>query len=115
MVNKITPDLIKIVKEIESLFISESLDKLPLINATSRIGIDDLKKVIKEYGGKVTERPLDTIVGMEIIRLENTESEIYCIDYDLYFNGQHSDLTLSIEITKTDGIYTTSIEDLHIL
>lgn len=67
-----------------------------------------------EYGGTITLPPDDVYESLEIIKVKNLPE--YAIDFDLWINGEHSDLTLSCTIhMKEDQTMTIEIDDLHVL
>ena len=81
----------------------------------NKLSNEEVEKAIKSYGGSVTERPDDTLSDLQLIKIEGNDFETYYVDYDLYIDGNQSDLTLSLLITNQSGNYITSIEDLHVL
>jgi hypothetical protein len=87
-----------------------------LIQLTGRSGpytSEQLKELVEEYGGKLTIPPDEDYKNINIIEVED-EPE-YFIEYELWVDGEKSDLTLSCTVQFTENEVTIMIENIHVL
>jgi len=115
MLTKLTPEIIRAIKDIESILVSKKYNELFSEKRTNRLSSEDVEKAIKDYGGKVTVRPPNSLSNIQAIKIEGSDIDTYRVDYDLYVDYKQSDLTLSVIVVKTKDKYVASIEDLHVL
>ena len=75
-----------------------------------RLSINDMKRAINEYKGIINLPPL--IAYDKFYDYDNEYSEENFIEFNLWFDGEESDLTLSVTIYEKGGY---SIEDIRVL
>ncbi|PLR77521.1 hypothetical protein CU633_09990 [Bacillus sp. V3-13] len=73
----------------------------------------ELKDLIDDYGGKLTIPPEEDYENINIIAIDN-EPE-YVVEYELWVNGEKSDLTLSCTIHIKEDEKNIVIENIHVL
>ena len=87
-----------------------------LIQLTGRSGpytSEELKELVEEYGGKLTIPPDEDYKNINIIEVED-EPE-YFIEYELWVDGEKSDLTLGCTVQFTEDEVRIMIENIHVL
>jgi hypothetical protein len=90
--------------------------KYQLIQLTGRswpYTSEELKELVEEYGGKLTIPPDEDYKNINIIEVED-EPE-YFIEYELWVDGEKSDLTLSCTVQFTEDEVRIMIENIHVL
>ena len=87
-----------------------------LIQLTARSGpytSEDLKELVEDYGGRLTIPPDEDYKNINIIEVEY-ETE-YFIEYELWVDGEKSDLTLSCTVQFIEDDVRIMIENIHVL
>ncbi len=79
----------------------------------SRVGLEDYKRVIEEYGGTLTSPPNDSFSKANVI--ESPDSKTFVIEYYLWIDNIESDLSIVIEININESGEIESIEISDIL
>ena len=74
---------------------------------------EELKELVEEYGGKLTIPPDEDYKNINIIEVED-EPE-YFIEYELWVDGEKSDLTLGCTVQFTEDEVRITIENIHVL
>ena len=115
MLIKITPEITSAIKTIEDILISKNYSNLSSKKRTNRLSNEEVEKMIKNYGGSITERPSESLADLQVIKIEGNDFDTYHVDYDLYIDSKQSNLTLSLIVTNDNGDFVASIEDLHVL
>lgn len=90
----------------------DDYDTLAANGQNGRIGIDDLKRIVAEYGRTIIPLPDEAFA----------EAEVYTVGdrLDIYIplwtkEEGRSDLTLSLSCCMADGASRVEIDDLHVL
>ena len=83
---------------------------IALDNLDDRVSASELKKVVDDYGGKLTFPPEDAYDSYEDY-YEDGDTEAI-VEFDLWFDNKRSDLTLR---TETDNRGGYSIVDVRVL
>lgn len=103
-------EIIKILKKVVKDLTTESYNLVYYNDKNKRLSIPEIQTAIEEYKGKITFPP-DNAFDF-FYNYNNEVSVENFVEFNLWFNNEESDLTLSITIYKS-GEY--SIEDIHVL
>lgn len=105
-----------------SLFVKDLVEKLinqeyELLHQTGMCGeytSKEIEELINEYGGTLTEASVEDYEDMAIYEIDD-EPE-YVIEYDLWVDGEKSDLTLTATIRYEEGKETRiTIDNIHVM
>ena len=103
---KIIPRIKWVVEQLHQGNFDTIYDK----DETKRLSAPEMRTAISGYPGKMTLPPISAYELYE--DYGDDDSDQNYIEFDLWYDGLKSDLTLSITVGK-DSIY--SIEDIHVL
>ena len=115
MVKNLTSDMIRSIRNIESALIDSKFD---LICKKNNKRQKEIQQVLSEYlkdGETVTRAPDEYVSALNAIVVNNSNFPAWHVDYDLWINNKHSDLTMSLAIIKENNNIITSLEDLHVM
>jgi hypothetical protein len=82
-----------------------------------RLSREEIKEAIDDYPGKITLPPEESFKKFHRYEYDkNNEDEEGClIEYELWYDQQESDLTLSATIVRNSQGMRIGIEDIHVL
>ncbi len=90
---------------------SKSYADLVYSDVCKLLSVDEIKEAIEDdYFGQITMPPVEALAIFDYYGEEQDESNV--IDFDLWYDGKKSDLTLTMTVFKS-GDY--SIEGIHVL
>lgn len=93
----------ELCKSIVKNLVQFNFDELEKCHALGRVSSDDIIRVIKEYGGTLTDIP-DEEYQTDTIEIYKYRDNSGCkVDIDLWFDGKRSDLTLQLDIKTNAG------------
>lgn len=93
--------IIEYCKNIVKILVEYDFEKLEKYHALSRVSKEDIIRVIKEYGGTLTDIPNEAYKTNAIEIYKYNDNSGYKVDIDLWFDYKRSDLTLQLDI-KSD-------------
>jgi hypothetical protein len=102
-----------IIKAIITNLINKDYKKVYQEDHSKLIAISEMKEAIESYGRELTMPPLDAFNNIDIYEIPN-ENEV-AFDFDLWFDNERGDLTLSGIIYNHLGRTNYSIENIHML
>lgn len=109
----------KIATSVRSLVRDIEIGRFSTIATDGRIGrltIDELENAIVDYPGVISSAPEKAFVNFYTCRVTVAVIETWAIDFDLWYNGKESDLTLSATLEMNgDGNYNIQIDNIHTL
>jgi len=110
-------ELINLCKKVVESLVHNNYEFLEQVNALSRVSKEDIKRVLKEYGGTLSTIPDDAFNTnvFQVYKFKNDSG--YGIDLDLWINNCRSDLTLQLDVktNEDDEIVSYIIDDIHVL
>ncbi len=107
---------ILLLKNLVLLLASLKFEQIVKRNENGRLTLSELEKAINEYPGKITIPPDSAYGNTYVYDVYNRKSEARKIEFDLWYDDEESDLTLSADIHKNDdGKYIIMIDDIHVL
>ena len=115
--NKIIANLLK---ECVECFVRKDFKQIEKRGFSGRLSIEEIKNAIYSFPGKISMPPSYAFNNFDKYDYEIKESEkekaLCFIEFNLWFDGDESDLTLSSEIIENNkGEYLLKIEDIHVL
>lgn len=90
--------------------------KLALIRETGRSGpytVEELQEQLDDYGGTLTAPPETDYQNLDLYEIDD-EPE-WVLEYDLWIDGEKSDLTLTCTLRLTDQEQSIIIDSIHVL
>ncbi|MDQ0638334.1 hypothetical protein QF042_001899 [Pedobacter sp. W3I1] len=99
------------VKNIVTLLVAEEFDLLWLNDLDQRINIQEMREALSGYG-KMTMPPSSSFDEINVYST-NDPNEVR-VDFDLWFDGMKSDLTLKCTINNSEQ-KQYSIDDIRML
>ena len=107
-------EVCKICKEIVMCLQNGDYDFLNKRNALCRVSEEEIKEVLREYGGSLSTIPNEKEY-IEIYKYKDNSG--LKVDLDLWIDGKRSDLTLQIEIKydKDNNIDSYMILDILVM
>lgn len=100
----------KILKKVVEYLATGNYSVVFQNDKNKRLPIVEIETALKEYKGAISFPPDNAFDNFYDYNAENDEENF--IEFNLWFDNQESDLTLSITVYET-GDY--SIEDIHVL
>lgn len=103
-----------VVKELVQKLINMDYETIFQTGMSGEFTSKEIEELINEYGGKLTGPPIGDYEDIEIYEIDD-EPE-YVIEYDLWVDGQKSDLTLTATIRFEEGKETSiTIDNIHVM
>ncbi len=90
--------------------------KLDLIVETGRNGpytVEELKEQLDDYGGILTASPKTDYKNLDLYEIDD-EPE-WMLEYELWVDGEKSDLTLTCTVRLTEQEKSIAIDSIHVL
>lgn len=107
-------ELSLVVKELVQRLIDKEYEIFYQIGMSGEYNSKEIEELINDYGGKLTNPLVQDYEDMDIYEIDD-EPE-YVIEYDLWVDGQKSDLTLPATIRFAEGKETSiSIDNIHVM
>jgi hypothetical protein len=106
-------NIVKAVKNAVSLLIQDKIEELCLLLPDSMANIEGVRERLSDYGGELTQPPDSAFEDLDIYLIEYPDSGYYCaLDFDLWIDGEQSDLTLKGYILNNGDFELSSIRIL---
>jgi hypothetical protein len=80
-----------------------------------RLSLSEIQNAVSEYPGVLTPMPEGAFNRVHYYPRTNHEDTLGIAEINLWFNGEKSDLTLSVDYVLQDGKWHVSINDIHVL
>lgn len=112
-------DLNNIKELLKELVGRLALNKIDLImkdGQNGRLSEEEIKDVIDGYPGMISLPPENAYSDMVVFDVNNAYPNSRMGEFDLWFDSEESDLTLSFEVRKDEGgCMFIQIDDIHVL
>lgn len=103
-----------VVKELVQRLIKKEYELIFQTGMSGEYTSKEIEELINEYGGKLTDPSVDDYEDMNIY--ETDDEQEYVIEYDLWVDGETSDLTLTATIRFEAGKVTSiTIDNIHVM
>ena len=104
----------EILAQLEQMFKSHDYEAIEEFSRGRRLSAGEIRSAIASYPEEVdglSRRSLD------IVKVENSERPRWSINVRFTTSNRESDLTLSLLVEETErmGLYSTEINDIHVL
>ncbi len=105
-----------LLKNLVSLMVHSEISEIVLRKENGRLSEEEIRRALNEYPGSLCmpdDIAFDKAVSYEIY---DDDNQARIIEFDLWYDGEESDLTLSIDAFKNiEGGFSISIIDIHVL
>lgn len=105
--------IIDLLIELVSDIVNKNFKKIEEESRNGCISISDLEKTLLNYGGVLTQPPQSDFVNVNII--QTIEPSEHFIEYELWFDNEKSDLTISCDVTIKGENGKIVMQDLRVL
>ncbi|MBE6066245.1 MAG: hypothetical protein E7211_00895 [Clostridium lundense] len=110
-----------LLKELIDNLINKDYTRIIENKQNGRLSEEEISRAIYEYSrywdieGLITMPPKSEFEKLDLIKI--TYPPVYVLHFDLWINGEKSDLTLicDIEIDKFNNIVRFEIDDIHVM
>ncbi|EBN5355226.1 hypothetical protein H9J87_000891 [Escherichia coli] len=109
-------DIKKLVKKMVEKLVNGDFDSLVLRGENGRLSVEEIKTAITDFSGLITLPPIQAYDSIEVYDVYDASCGARKVDFDLWFDNEKSDLTVSMEV-RMDGLGKLGliIEDIHFL
>jgi len=98
------------------LLVSSKYSEIVGRGENGRLSVDEIETAINDYPGKLTAPPNEAYDSAFVYEVYDKTSEARKVEFDLWYDNEPSDLTLSVDVHKdSNGVLTVSIDDIHVL
>jgi len=102
--------------EIAGLLASGDLDSVIGACASARIGADDLRDAIDQYGRRLIPPPTSAYANLDALRIKHADNPTWSVRAPMYTAEEgRSDLTLELTISFHGDRVKVELDDLHVL
>lgn len=101
-----------LLKKIVKLLTCGEYDILTKMDIQKRVLPFEIKNVIEKYPGTLSYPPESAFALFDIYEVSNNEIRV---DFDLWFDGARSDLTLCCSFYEKENLWSFSIDDIRVL
>lgn len=107
-------ELSLLVKGLVKKLINKEYELIYQTGMSGEYTSQEIEGLINEYGGTLTEPPLEDYEEMDIYEID--EEPEYVIEYDLWVDNEKSDLTLTATIRYEEDKETQiTIDNIHVM
>ena len=81
-----------------------------------RLSASEIEGAIKDYPGAITIPPESAYDSAYVYDVYDNNTQAQKIEFDLWYDDEASDLTLSVDVHKDEkGEFVIMIDDIHVL
>lgn len=106
---------LSVLKALVSDLVSANFESLALDGRNGRLSLTEIKEALSDYPGKLTQMPDNAFDRVHYYPRINHENTLGSAEIELWFDGEISDLTLSVEYALRGRKWHISINDIHVL
>jgi hypothetical protein len=116
MEEQLTEGMLNMLKKVETLLKEGRYSELSSENSQSSLSTEEIENAILDYGGQITPAPESYFNQLTAIKIKGSQVAMWHIDYDLWINGERSDLTVSLRlVSSTNNDFGIILTNIHIL
>jgi hypothetical protein len=106
-----------VIRRVVQLLVAGDYKAVERLSGGRLLTAEEIKEGIEEYGRTLVMPPDETFEELDVVETGTPNAPSYAIQFDLWtVEGGHSDLTLSLTLTrKDDDSYALQIDDLRSL
>lgn len=110
-------DTIKqLLKNLVLLIVGAKFSEIVAREENGRLSARDIEEAIKDYPGAISVPPESAYDDAYIYDVYDADTEARKIEFDLWYDNESSDLTISVDVHKNrNGEFVISIDDIHVL
>ena len=106
-------DIIIQIRDVVTSLVNKDYKKIIASEISKWLNEEQLHNAVEEFGGQLTHPPPDDFQKSYIYLVSG--KDVARVDYDVWVDGQKSDLTVQLEVQIIRGKYEYSVEGLHVL
>lgn len=103
------------LKALVTDLVSANFDSIVSDGRNGRLSLTEIKNALNDYPGILTPMPNGAFDRVHYYPRINHEDTLGLAEIELWFDGEISDLTLSVEYTLRGEKWHISIHDIHVL
>lgn len=110
-------DIIKnLLKNLVALLVNSNFDEIVARNENGRLSKVEIETALKDYPGTISLPPESSYESACVYDVYDEKTEARQVEFDLWYDGEVSDLTLSADVRKDEsGKFVITIDDIHVL
>ncbi|MBU6952489.1 hypothetical protein [Hahella sp. HN01] len=109
-------NIIGLLESLVVLLVNSKFSEIVARNENGRLSQSEIEAALREYPGLISLPPESAYSSVCVYDIYDDVTEARRIEFDLWYDGEVSDLNLSAEIKKnSSGELVITIEDIHVL
>jgi hypothetical protein len=105
-----------LLKELVERLAQNKIDLIMKSGQNGRLSEEEIKGAIDSYPGVISLPHENSYSDMVVFEVDSAYPDSRLGEFDLWFDGEVSDLTLSFEVQQDkDGRMSIQIDDIHVL
>lgn len=106
----------RLLKSLVTLLVDSKYAEVVAQNRNGRLSESEIEEALKDYPGNITLPPDSAYDRVIIYDIYDKSIDARKIEFDLWYDGEASDLTLSADVHRgKSGEFEISIDDIHVL
>lgn len=109
-------EVVSLVKKLVESLVANDIDGLVRRGENGRLSKEEIVNTLQDYPGEISLPPDEAYSNAVEYAIYDKKLEARKVEFDLWFDGDVSDLTLSVDVRKGGfGNFVISIDDIHVL
>ncbi|EGR0592566.1 MULTISPECIES: DUF7668 domain-containing protein [Enterobacteriaceae] len=109
-------EIVSVIKRLVESLVANDIDGMVRQGENGRLSKEDIFNTLQDYPGEISLPPDEAYSNAVEYAIYDKKPEARKVEFDLWFDGYESDLTLSADVRKGDsGNFVISIDDIHVL
>ncbi len=109
-------EIISALKQLVALMVKGEIQHVVALSQNGRLSAGEIALAISDYPGTISMPPDAAFDDFCMYGVYEAKTEARKIEFDLWYDGKASDLTLSVDVSKGErGGLTMTIDDIHVL
>jgi len=109
-------EIVSVLKRLVERLVANDIDGLVRQGENGRLSMEEIVNTLQDYPGKISLPPDEAYSNAVEYAIYDKKLEARKVEFDLWFDGDVSDLTLSADVRRGDfGNLVISIDDIHVL
>lgn len=109
-------EIVSVIKRLVESLVANDIDGLVRRGENGRLSKEEIINALQDYPGEISLPPDEAYSNAIEYAIYDKKLEARKVEFDLWFDGYESDLTLSADVRKGDsGNFVISIDDIHVL
>ena len=105
-----------LLKNLVLMIVSSKFTEIVARGENGRLSASEIEGAIKDYPGAITIPPESAYDSAYVYDVYDNNTQAQKIEFDLWYDDEASDLTLSVDVHKDEkGEFVIMIDDIHVL